>query len=69
MAMSEETPSPTNQAPLHGDQDDQLRAISFRMREIQRLLAMRVEQENRRLAADGLDRVTETRFRESPEQD
>lgn len=44
----------------------QLRTIGFRMREIQRLLSMRVEQENRRLEADGLDPVTEPRFRDSP---
>lgn len=64
-------------APVHPDADelsaqteqrDQLRALTFRMREIQRLLAMRVEQENRRLEADGLEAVTETRFREDAER-
>jgi len=49
------------------DQEDHLRTISFRMREIQRLLAMRVEQENRRLADEGLEPVTDTRFREFEE--
>lgn len=40
----------------------ELRTIGFRMREIQRLLSMRVEQENRRLEAEGLEPVTEPRF-------
>lgn len=39
--------------------EDELRTIGFRLREIQRLLSMRVAQENRRLEADGLDPVTE----------
>lgn len=50
-------------------QHDQLRTISFRMREIQRLLAIRVEQENRRLEAEGLEPVTESRFREQSENE
>lgn len=41
---------------------DELRTISFRLREIHRLLSIRVEQENRRLEADGIDRVPNTRF-------
>lgn len=47
-------------------QHENLRTIGFRMREIQRLLSIRVEQENRRLEADGIDRVTDTGFREEP---
>lgn len=43
---------------------DELRTIAFRMREIQRLLSMRVEQENRRLEADGVEPVRNTRFLE-----
>ena len=43
---------------------DELRTISFRMREIQRLLSVRVEQENRRLEAEGVDPVSGTEFRE-----
>lgn len=39
--------------------DDELRTVGFRLREIQRLLSMRVEQENRRLEAQGIDPVTE----------
>ncbi|AGN01707.1 hypothetical protein L593_08810 [Salinarchaeum sp. Harcht-Bsk1] len=38
---------------------DELRTVGFRLREIQRLLSMRVEQENRRLEAEGIDPVTE----------
>jgi hypothetical protein len=45
-------------------QDEELRTIGFRLREIQRLLAIRVEQENRRLDAEGLDRVSDTGFRD-----
>lgn len=51
------------------DEANHLRTIAFRLREIQRLLAMRVEQENRRLDANGLDPVTDTRFREAPPDD
>lgn len=39
--------------------EDELRTIGFRLRELQRLLSMRVAQENRRLEAEGLDPVTE----------
>lgn len=45
---------------------EQLRTISFRLRELQRLQAMRVEQENRRLEAEGIDPVTETDFQRTP---
>jgi DNA-binding transcriptional MerR regulator len=38
---------------------DELRTVGFRLREIQRLLSMRVEQENRRLQEEGIDPVTE----------
>ena len=45
----------------------ELRTISFRMRELQRLLNMRVEQENRRLEAEGLEPVPERSFK-GPEE-
>jgi|GEM_PF-2555081 len=48
---------------------DELRTIGFRMREVQRLLAARVEQENRRLEAEGLEPVDESRFVGHEEQD
>jgi len=48
---------------------DELRTIGFRMREVQRLLAARVEQENRRLEAEGLEPVDESRFVGHAEQD
>lgn len=65
--MSEK--SPETDTEESADQRENLRTMAFRMREIQRLLAMRVEQENRRLEADGLDTVTETGFRESLENE
>lgn len=40
----------------------ELRTIGFRLREIQRLLSMRVMQENVRLEAEGLEPVSEARF-------
>lgn len=48
---------------------DHLRALSFRMREIQRLLAIRVEQENQRLEAEGLEPVRDTPFRRTAENE
>lgn len=56
----------TEESPVETNQQDELRTIGFRMREIQRLLSIRVEQENRRLEADGIEPVTETQFREFP---
>ena len=50
-----------------GTEADQLRTVAFRMREIQRLLATRVEQENRRLEAEGLEPVEQSRFLEAGE--
>lgn len=46
----------------------ELRTLSFRLREIQRLLNMRVEQENRRLEAEGLDPVPERAFEADDDQ-
>lgn len=43
---------------------DELRTLTFRMREIQRLLSVRVEQENRRLEADGIEPVPTAGFQE-----
>jgi hypothetical protein len=52
-----------------GDVEQELRTLSFRMREIQRLLNMRVEQENRRLEAEGLEPVPERSFKpDEPDQ-
>ncbi len=44
------------------DSRDELRTMSFRLREIQHLLAMRVAQENRRLEAEGLEPVEDPPF-------
>jgi hypothetical protein len=55
---------PADESTTESASDDrqELRTISFRMRELQRLLSMRVEQENRRLEAEGLEPVTRPRF-------
>lgn len=45
--------------PEKSSSRDELRTIAFRLREIQRLLAVRAAQENRRLEAEGLDPVTD----------
>ncbi|MFB6254433.1 MAG: hypothetical protein ABEI06_07480 [Halobacteriaceae archaeon] len=63
--MSDEPhPSSEQPGPEPTTQRDELRTISFRMREIQRLLSIRVEQENRKLEAEGIEPVTEDKFRE-----
>jgi hypothetical protein len=48
---------------------DELRTIAFRMREIQRLLGMRVAQENTRLEAEGLAPATEADFFKEGDQE
>ncbi len=60
--MSESEPPAEGERADVASERDELRTMSFRMREIQRLLAARVEQENRRLEAEGLDPVEEPRF-------
>jgi hypothetical protein len=52
-------PDTSGQQSRESASTDELRTIGFRLREIQRLLAMRVEQENRRLEAGGAEPVTE----------
>lgn len=66
--MSEEGDYPA-EAEEHrrGSSTDELRTVGFRLREIQRLLAVRVEQENRRLEAEGLEPVEQTRFLQGEE--
>ena len=54
--------------PSEGDRTDaELRTVGFRLREIQRLLSVRVQQENRRLEADGIEPVTKADFFRSGE--
>lgn len=65
--MSDQTPPSDPAGAKASDEHGELRTIAFRMRELQRLLSMRVEQENRRLEAEGLDPVTRPRF--LPESD
>ncbi|WP_332898801.1 hypothetical protein [Haladaptatus sp. CMSO5] len=47
---------------LRPESNAELRTIGFRLREIQRLLSMRVKQENVRLEAEGLAPVTDAAF-------
>ncbi|MEF8851529.1 MAG: hypothetical protein V5A28_03780 [Haloarculaceae archaeon] len=67
--MDETTSQPEAEGPSDepGESAD-IRTLAFRMREIQRLLAVRVEQENRRLAAEGLEPVTESRILDVDEE-
>ena len=60
--MSDRSQRPDECGATKSTGADELRTISFRLREIQRLLAARVEQENRRLEADGIEPVAEPRF-------
>jgi len=67
--------SEVGESPARPNDRAELRTIAFRMREMQRLLAIRVEQENRRLEADGIEPVSErepvheSRFLESTTDD
>lgn len=67
--MGDQATHPDEGPATRSEQRDELRTMAFRMREIQRLLSMRVEQENRRLEADGLERVTDSSFREASTDD
>lgn len=60
--MSDATPQNGDGGDRPMTDDAGLETMAFRMREIQRLLGMRVEQENRRLEAQGIDPVTRPRF-------
>ena len=60
--MSDRSESAGEERPDASNERDELRTISFRLRELQRLLGARVEQENRRLEAEGIDPVTDHGF-------
>lgn len=62
-------PHSGGESPSPPSERGELRTIAFRMRELQRLLSMRVEQENRRLEAEGLDPVNRPRFLEESDAD
>lgn len=62
--MSDAPDQPDNDPSSVTSERDELRTMAFRMREIQRLLSIRVEQENRRLEAEGIDPVPTARFQE-----
>ncbi|MFC6963964.1 hypothetical protein [Halocatena marina] len=47
---------------------EEIRTIAFRLREIQRLLSIRVTQENRRLAANELEPVAKENFPKQTDQ-
>lgn len=57
-AVNDRTQPSDQPQTTESDTRDELRTIGFRLREIQRLLGARVEQENRRLEAAGLDPVS-----------
>lgn len=57
------------QSDDRADTQDELRTIGFRLREIQRLLSIRVAQENRRLEADDIEPVSESEFFRPETQD
>lgn len=63
--MAEESQPESSSGKQQADETDELRTIGFRLREIQRLMAIRIEQENERLEAEGLDPVTEPQFRDT----
>ena len=60
--MSDRSEEADGERPHASNERDELRTIGFRLREIQRLLGARVEQENRRLEAEGIDPVTDHGF-------
>ena len=60
--MDENRESDQSPEPTRSNTRDELRTIGFRLREIQRLLSLRVQQENRRLGTEGIDPVTEGTF-------
>lgn len=68
--MSDRSTPDRERAAKKSDERDELRTIAFRLREIQRLLGVRVEQENRWLEAEGLSPVTnhEMADREGPDR-
>lgn len=57
-AVNDRTQPADQPASAESDSRDELRTIAFRLREIQRLLGARVEQENRRLEADDIEPVS-----------
>lgn len=52
-------PDPEQRQGQAATEAEEIRTVGFRLREIQRLLSMRVEQENRRLEAEGIEPVHE----------
>lgn len=67
-AMGNDSQSTGEARGRQDDLRDEVRTIGFRMREIQRLLGVRIEQENRRLEQEGLDPVTRPRFRDEGDE-
>jgi hypothetical protein len=62
--MSDASSPPDSSTESETTERDELRTMAFRMREIQRLLSVRVEQENRKLEAEGIEPVSTARFQE-----
>jgi hypothetical protein len=62
--MSDASDGADTDRRLESSEREELRTIAFRMRELQRLFSIRVEQENRRLEAEGIDPVPTAGFQE-----
>jgi hypothetical protein len=62
--MSDASDRPDSDQGSETSERDEIRTVAFRMREIQRLLSVRVEQENRKLEAEGIEPVPTARFQE-----
>lgn len=60
--MGKQSDRAENSETERPDTRDELRTIGFRLRELQRLLSMRVQQENRRLDAEGIDPIRDATF-------
>lgn len=67
--MSDASGQPDSDPSSETSERDELRTMAFRMREIQRLLSVRVEQENRRLEAEGIEPVPTAQFKKQPESE
>jgi len=60
--MGERSNADEEAATRRSEPREELRTIAFRLREVQRYLSMRVQQENRRLEAEGIEPIGEATF-------
>lgn len=68
-SVNDRTDPTDRERTAESDTRDELRTIAFRLREIHRLLGARVEQENRRLEAEGIEPVRGHAFSEAERDD